>query len=51
MGLTKVSQQLAMCMITCITRILVKVVLGIHVLLGFMWGGRLAYKGKDWCAA
>ena len=35
--------QVAMCM----TRILVKLVLGIHVFLGFMWGGRLAYKSKD----
>ena len=29
------------------TRILVKLVLGIHVFLVFMWGGRLAYKSKD----
>ena len=29
------------------TRILVKLVLGIHVFLGFIWGGRLAYKSKD----
>ena len=28
-------------------RILVKLVLGIHVFLGFMWGGKLAYKSKD----
>jgi len=32
---------------TCMTRILVKLVLGIHVFLGFMWGGKLAYKSKD----
>ena len=39
---------------TCVIyndRILVKLVLGIHVFLGFMWGGRLAYKCKEQCAA
>jgi len=43
MGLSKVGKQVSKYMI----RILVKLVLGIHVFLGFMWGGRLAYKSKD----
>ena len=39
MVLSKVGQQVT----TCMTRILLKLVLGIHVFLGFMCGGKIVY--------